>query len=280
MGRRTATQTVYGAAMDSDTTPPVIALQPLPDTFMETRLALHRLASLVISPARRQAMGRMGLRQTPGGFGTPVFDGPNGPTQIRLVASNASVSIEVDEAGETRAAPVTTLNEAGAFVGLSPDIEWAADLDIPAPGPLDEQLPIDPAAAVALADWYAFGWSILEELRDEPTSPDASDPQLWPEHFDPAIELGTEEAKQRASYGFSAGDVTKEATPGAEALPYAYVGPWFPDARPDSDFWNAAGFPGALIRHAEIVAAGDADAQRALVLSFCRNGRDLLVGES
>ena len=250
-------------------------LRPLPTTFAQTRLDLHRVASLVVSPARRQVVGRMGLRQTPGGFGTPPFDVDGVTSEVGVDRTE----LVVRSGGEERRAPITTLTAAGAFVGTSPDIEWAADLDIPAPGDLDRALRIDPEAAQALADWYAFGWSILEEIAAEPASSEASEPQLWPEHFDPAIEIGSADDQQRASYGFSPGDVTKGGEPGAEPLPYVYVGPWFPDARPDSPMWNAASFPGALLRHDAVVAAGaSAQEQRAFVLGFLRKGRSLLLG--
>src|SRR5579859_7581503 len=48
-------------------------LAPAPATLAGTRLALHRLAEHVISPARRAANGKIGLRYTRGGFGTPFF---------------------------------------------------------------------------------------------------------------------------------------------------------------------------------------------------------------
>ena len=49
--------------------------------FAETRLAVHRLAVYVISPARRRANGRIGLRWTLGGLGTPFFGDDE---QVRL----------------------------------------------------------------------------------------------------------------------------------------------------------------------------------------------------
>ena len=49
------------------------ALEVLPPDYAETREALHRLACYVLSPARKAVTGRIGLRSTPGGFGTPVF---------------------------------------------------------------------------------------------------------------------------------------------------------------------------------------------------------------
>src|SRR5947209_1140027 len=44
-----------------------------PATLVETRKALHRLACYVMTPARLRANGKIGLRWTLGGFGTPFF---------------------------------------------------------------------------------------------------------------------------------------------------------------------------------------------------------------
>src|SRR2546421_9390824 len=48
-------------------------LEQPPASLVETRLALQRLAEQVISPARERANGKIGLRYTRGGFGTPFF---------------------------------------------------------------------------------------------------------------------------------------------------------------------------------------------------------------
>jgi hypothetical protein len=82
--------------------------------------------------------------------------------------------------------------------------------------------------------------------------------QLWPEHFDLAVELGNEEAERRATLGGSAGD---ESHP----EPYLYVAPW--TARPFGDLWKAKGFPGAEMPYSELVAADD---QRGAALEFFR----------
>ena len=50
-------------------------LNPLPGGFVETRDSLHQIAFFAMSPARYRVEERMGLRATPGGFGTPEFDG-------------------------------------------------------------------------------------------------------------------------------------------------------------------------------------------------------------
>lgn len=242
-------------------------LVPLSDSFRATRLALHRVAAYVVSPTRRRAMGRMGLRAAPGGFATPAFFGPEGMTQVGVDGTDLTIR---SAAGLVRE-PLTTLVDAGNLTGADPDVEWAADLDIPAPGDLDAPLAIDPDDAAALAAWFAFGWGILEDLSMDVDSEDASEPQLWPEHFDPAIEIGDPE-RNRASYGFSPGDVTQDATEGPEPLPYLYVGPWFPDTAPESPYWSAGGL--AILRYADLITEPD---PMAAARAFLVEGRTLLA---
>ena len=231
-------------------------LVPLSDSFPSTRLALHRVAAYVVSPPRRRAMGRMGLRATPGGFGTPAFFGPDGMTRVGV----EGVELVVQSDSGARRQILTTLVDAGTLVGVAPDVEWAADLDIPGPGDLSAQLGINAADAATLAAWYAFGWGILEDLSMDPDSQHASEPQLWPEHFDAAIEIG-DPATNRASYGFSPGDFSKDATEGPEPLPYLYVAPWFPDRKPDSEYWSPGGL--AMLTYADLITETDPTAADA-----------------
>ena len=70
---------------------------------------------------------------------------------------------------------------------------------------------------------------------------------LWPEHFDIAVELGSEPDGHRATYGFSPGD---EHHP----RPYVYVGPWV--TQDPGELWQARGFPGAELGYSELLAAG------------------------
>ncbi len=136
-------------------------LPELPAETATTRLALHRLAAYVLSPARRRVNGKIGLRWALGGFGTPFFGADE---QIRI-AGTALVRQRGDGA-ETE--PITTLRAAAAFVlDDDPDIAWAAQFDVPPAGDVDEPLPVDPTAAGFLADWYGFACSVLEELRND-----------------------------------------------------------------------------------------------------------------
>jgi hypothetical protein len=169
------------------------------------------VAEHVLAPARYRATKRIGLRATPGGFGTPPFgDGE----RIRVDGDEL-----VDEhGGETRRTPLTTARAAGAFVGIEPGLppgiyEPATVLRA------DEPLDIDPDAAHALGEWYALANAALGELGSRYASTVPSEIQLWPEHFDLACDLGDTDAGTRANYGASPGDTTV-------AEPYLYVSPW------------------------------------------------------
>ena len=90
----------------------------------------------------------------------------------------------------------------------------------------------------------------LERLRESAAERDApTQPTLWPEHFDIAIEMGTRERGLRANYGCLAGDEHHDRSPTSTSAP----GP--PSPRASSG--TRKGFPGAEISYAELAAAGD-----------------------
>jgi hypothetical protein len=226
-----------------------------PSTCVETRRALHRLAVHVASPARqRRANGKMALRWTLGGIGTPFFGQDE---QVRL----AGTTIVRQQGATASGAPITSLKDAATFVlDGPPDGEWAKDLDAPATGDIDETLAVDPDAAAFLGDWYGFAWSVLEAVRADPESADATRVQLWPEHFDAAFDCLRPE--RRATLGASPGDA-------AERDPYLYV--LAPGAgNLPGDLWDATSFKGAIMRLPEILGAVD---QRAAALRFFRECR-------
>ncbi len=229
-----------------------------PARFAGTRLALHRLAVYVVSPARRRVNTKIALRWTLGGLGTPFF-GAN--EQVRIVGAQL-----VRQRGESaQVAPVTTLAVAAAFVlEGAPDIAWAEPFDVPPAGDPDDELPVDADAAAYLGDWYGFGVSVLEELRSEPESDETSRVQLWPEHFDVAFDCLPDD--RRAGFGASPGDA-------AVAEPYLYVVPHAPDAVAAADVWNADSFRGGILPMSELVDASD---QRAAALAFFREARAVL----
>ena len=220
-----------------------MALAPLPSTYGETMRSLHRTAELIVSPARKPD-NEISLRATPGGFGTPPFEYGGVQHQVRVEGA--------DLVDGDRRAPLTTLEDARAIV---------ADL---VPGPLDDAaLSVDPAAANALGELYEFGADVLQQLVDGAAEEDEPSPvTLWPEHFDIAIEMGSEAAGRRANYGVSPGD-------DEHPEPYLYVGPW--TAQVSGGLWNAAGFNGAELTYSELLGAGD---QRGAALDFFITRRD------
>ncbi|HEV8165636.1 MAG TPA: hypothetical protein VGR74_14530, partial [Actinomycetota bacterium] len=139
-------------------------LPSLPPTYAETRLALHRLVVYVASPARQRVNGKMALRWTFGGLGTPFFGDDE---QVRV----AGATLVRQRGPEAQAAPITTLDAAAELVLYGPpDVAWAERFDVPPAGDLDEPLAVDPEAAAFLGDWFGLAWSVLEELRAEPAS--------------------------------------------------------------------------------------------------------------
>jgi hypothetical protein len=146
---------------------PYARLEQLPPTFTATRLELHRLAEHTVSPARAAVNGKIGLRWTLGGFGTPFFGADQ---QLRV------------EHGRL-------IHQRGAHATRA-DIEAG----------------VDELAASALGDYYGFATSVLEALRAAHADLDPSRVQLWPEHFDVSLELGGESEGRRAGYGASPGD--------------------------------------------------------------------------
>jgi hypothetical protein len=223
---------------------PYRRLEPAPPTLGVTRTALHRVAEAVIAPARQRANGKIGLRWTLGGFGTPFF---GADAQIRVEGGQ----LVIDAAGEERRHPLSTITEAAAAIGF--DLKGAEEAE------LDTPLEVDTYASRFLGEWFGFTTSVLEQLRAE--APEESEPsrvQLWPEHFDVAVEVGSEQLEQRAGLGGSPGD-------DSHPEPYLYVTPW--TARPEGELWQAQGFPGAEMSYAELLAADD---QRGAALEFFR----------
>ncbi|MEA2466116.1 MAG: hypothetical protein QOJ57_242 [Thermoleophilaceae bacterium] len=219
---------------------PYKSLEPAPPTLQATRAALHSVAEHVLSPARQRDNGKIGLRWTLGGFGTPYF---GADAQIRVDGGQ----LVIDAGGEERRHPLSTVRDAAAAVGF--DLTGADEAAFDAP------LEIDATAARFVGDWFGFVTSVLEQLRAE--APDTWEPsrvQLWPEHFDVALEL----PELGTTLGGSPGD---EAHP----EPYLYATLW--EAQPPDQLWNARDFPGAELRYAELLAAPD---QRAAALDFFR----------
>jgi len=187
-------------------------------SFVRTREALHAVAEHVLAPARYQRTQRIGLRVTPGGFGTPPF--PDGPGERQLCVRGTSLVDRVD--GTERTTVLSTLRAAAEFVGVTAGVPADVYEQVTHPDP-DAQLEVDAVAAHDIARWFAMGEAGLRELVAVTRATDAAVLQLWPEHFDLATTIG------RVNYGASPGDAEHDE-------PYLYVGPW--DGRPDGAFWN------------------------------------------
>lgn len=234
-------------------------MRRLPDTYVQSRDALHRVAVYVMWPARTAADGKIRLRPTPGGFGF----GPVGDAQLGVRVDGTDLVVTRGAQGKRSA--LSTLAGAAAFVDIAPGLDAAEKYDVPAPGDLDVPLAIDPEGASALAGWFAFAGDILATLHGEARPEDAPSEEvvLWPEHFDCAFDQGREEDGKRATYGMSPGDRNS-------AEPYLYVGPW---VKPSEDpFWNAVGFSGRWLKRSELGPDATAEA-----LAFFREARGRLL---
>ncbi len=87
-------------------------------------------------------------------------------------------------------------------------------------------------AATALAGWFGAVASALDRVVEQmPADASPTMVQLWPEHFDVALDAAAAEGR-RVNLGGSPGD-------GFHERPYAYVGPWTDDRPGDASFWNA-----------------------------------------
>lgn len=224
------------------------------DALARTRQSWHVLAEHVLAPARHRANGKIGLRFTRAGFGTPFFGADE---QLRVAVEGLLVIRD----GAIDAHPITTVAAAARAARVEP----GASTDVyPPTTPLEPDAPldIDESSARFLGDWFGFGTSVLEEIRANVPEADApARVQLWPEHFDLSVDFGDERAGSRATYGASPGD-------DAHCAPYVYVTPW---NQPSGDFWNEDGF--ASLSLTEFAGASD---QRRAALDFFDRARAVL----
>ena len=182
----------------------------------------------MLKPARERVTGRFGLRALPGGFGTAPF---GDVMQIHVDGTE----LVFRDGGDGHAASRST-----ASTPTPPPRSRAGSRSAP---------------------------GVLEELRAETAlEHDPTPPQLWPEHFDVAIELGAEARGVRAGYGASPGRrAARRALPlrGAVERPPC-----------EGELWNATAFTGAELSYAELLASDD---RRAAALDFFRARRDELL---
>jgi hypothetical protein len=236
-------------------------LPPVPDGYQRSRRDLHQLAFYVLSPARRAVNRRIGLRWTAGGFGTPFF---GDDVQVRVEGT----ALVVQSGGHVRFEGIRTLGRAGRLVGRAPDPRDRGEFDVPEMADPDAPLTIDAASVAFLDAWFGFGTSVLEQLRVDLAAGAPGLVQLWPEHFDLAVEAGDEPAGRRASFGCSPGD-------NAHPEPYLYVAPWQPVDRTEP-YWNDLAFNGASLAFADLAALPSGAEQREAALTFFHRAAALL----
>jgi hypothetical protein len=237
-------------------------LGELTDTFIPTRKALHQIAFFAVAPKRFAVTGKLGLRFTHQGFGTPFFLIDDHDEQVRVERNLLVHQI----GGDVRIEPVTTVAAACEFLGIEYRPQWFDGFHDPLePVPPTENLHVEPDAAGSLGSWFGFGTHVLERARRiDPST--ASRVQLWPEHFDPAIELGDVELGTRASYGASPGDASHPS-------PYLYVSPQA-DVGSSEPFWNAESFGGAVLGWDALLRGPD---PYGAAVDFFRTGFRLLT---
>ncbi|MFZ4517889.1 MAG: hypothetical protein ACOYOP_05850 [Microthrixaceae bacterium] len=188
-----------------------------PAVLRRTVAGLHRLAEQVLAAERYRAEGRIGLRPTPGGFGTPPFGVGDTTREVRV--DGVELVCVVD--GVEERAPVTTVGAAGTFLDLVPGAPPVYEAVTPLEP--DLSLHLDLGAAAAVAGWLAVG---AEALAAVAARHDVGAAVLWPEHFDLAVAVG------ECNLGISPGDDD-------HPVPYAYVGPWSPPpVGSDGGWWN------------------------------------------
>ena len=128
-------------------------------------------------------------------------------------------------------------------------------------------LSVDETASRLLGAWFEVSFAALGRVAADETSVDASEPQLWPGHFDAAIEVGDED--NRGSYGASPGDHSIDE-------PYLYVSIWYPDRigiDTDDPAWNAPAFVGSMLRLSDFPTDED---PIGVATRFWMEGRDRL----
>ncbi len=272
------------------------ALLPIPDlnSYVETRASWQSIGEHVLTKARWCATTKIGLRPRVDGFGTPHFGDDN---QLWVTPDG----LHHGQHGDTKTVPITTLRAAAEFAAVEAGAPSAVFTPT-TPVDLDAVLVIDRAAAEALAAWYNFASEVLTTLRlrhignqhvgnqhignqhdaprhignrqDAPRQLGLVAPslvQLWPEHFDVAVDFGDAEAGTRANYGASPGDA-------AILQPYLYVGPWDLSkaiGAPDDAFWNQPW--GATMTYDSLLASADPYATAA---AFFEQGTSKLAANA
>ena len=157
-------------------------------------------------------------------------------------------------AASTRTAAIdgATLTDLAVVAGVDLTIELSVGHDTPPLGDVDAPISIDPVAADVVGRWFGVVAAALDRtLAGLEADAAPSMAQLWPEHFDVALDAAFDPSspgERRVNLGGSAGDASHEE-------PYLYAGPWTDDRPGDPGFWNAPF--GAVLGWSEVMSAAD-----------------------
>ncbi len=222
-----------------------MALTPLPARYDEARTVLQVVAAQLLARRRFALDGHIGLRPTPGGFGT-LAAGPH--AEVVRVAGTWLLRERTGSPSVTDVLDLRSTDWQTAADWVEVDLTAAVELggDAPEVGDPGAVIGLDPAAAATVAEWLSLGGQALDTVVAERGGTDGSVVQLWPEHFDAGCDVAT--ASGRANLGASTGD-------GFHPEPYLYVGPHSRERPGDTGFWNAPF--GAVVGHSEIAVAVD-----------------------
>ncbi len=230
-------------------------LTPAPTSLPATVASLHQVAQHVLAPWRYRAQGRIGLRWTLGGFGTPFA---RGDRQARVVDG-----ILVRQAGDVAEGTVpATLG--GAAEWLGGPLGAPAELYKPdrAADP-SEPLDLSADAAAWVGEWFGFSTRVLEEVRVGEPDYGRRRVQLWPEHFDLSVELGA--GRAAGTFGASPGDADHDG-------PYLYVTEGEKGCLSTSE-WRDPAFRGVSLPLGDLLAASQ---QLDAAVAFFEHHRMLL----
>jgi hypothetical protein len=156
-----------------------------------------------------------------------------------------------------------TLGALATFAGADLDAPLSVGHDTPALVDPAAPMDVDTSSAAVITAWFGAAAEVLDDVIATRPGADATAVQLWPEHFDLAVDVLV--ARGRVNLGASPGDSFCDE-------PYLYVGPWDAQRPGNASFWNAPF--GAVLRHHDIVAAGPTP--RAAMHEFWLQGLALL----
>jgi hypothetical protein len=203
-----------------------------------TRESWHRVAEHVMAPMLHRYTGRIGLRATHRGVGTPEFDIDGIRSQLRL---EGTTLVSLHDSTETWI-PLTTVGELAEQLGIEPGAPDGLYEPVTDPDPV-APLRTDRAEAGALGEWVALVDDALGRFRTLHRERSPLLAQLWPEHFDLAMSM------DEINFGGALGDHAA----GGRPEPYLYAGPWQPLT---GSFWNEP--YGAALDATDVTGVDDA----------------------